>query len=109
MSITLARLKSDLYLKISDSTYDAEIQELIDSIIDQAISYIDNDDYAAASDLTPEIERKLCQQINYEFRRRHDPGLASVTYPNGNINKYDIGEWLDDVKAVLFRYRRFTI
>jgi hypothetical protein len=85
------------------------LQELIDSISDQAIEYMDNADITAVADFTDSIERKLCIQIAYEFRRRHDAGLSSVTYPDGSVSKYDIGEWLPDVKKVLFRYKRITM
>jgi hypothetical protein len=109
MAITLSRLKSKLYLDIDNDTYDNDIQELINSISAQAISYMANDDIASVSDFTEEIERKLCIQINYEFRRRHDPGLSSVTFPNGNVNKYDTHEWLPDVKRVLLRHKPLSI
>jgi hypothetical protein len=109
MAITLSRLKSKLYLDIDNDTYDSEIQELIDSISAQAISCMANEDITSETDFTEEIERKLCIQINYEFRRRHDAGLSSVTFPNGNINKYETNEWLPDVKKVLLRHKPLSI
>jgi len=55
------------------------------------------------------FRRKIVKQTNYEFRRRNDAGLSSVTFPNGTINKYQIDEWLPDVKAELDRRRRLVI
>jgi len=109
MAITLSRLKSKLYLDIDNDTYDNDILELINSMTVQAISYMNNDEIKSKDDFTEEIERKLCIQINYEFRRRHDPGLSSVTFPNGNVNKYDTHEWLPDVKKVLLRHKPLSI
>lgn len=107
--ITLARIKSKLYTDIDNNAYDTELQELIPAINSAAIEYMENPDITTPLDFTSTIERKLCIQIAYEFRRRHDAGLSSVTYPDGSVNKYDIGEWLPDVKKVLFRYRRITM
>lgn len=52
------------------------------------------------------LRSKLIKQMGYEFRRRKDPGLSSVSYPNGGVSKYSIDEWLNDVKAVLDKYKR---
>jgi hypothetical protein len=54
------------------------------------------------------LKRKLIRQVAYEFRRRKDLGLMSVTYPDGTINKFEIGEWLPDVEQVLHRFERFA-
>lgn len=51
----------------------------------------------------------MVKQAAFEFRRRKDPGLSATTYPDGTIQKFDTGEWLPDVKAVLDGKRRFYI
>jgi len=109
MAITLARVKSKLYTNIDSADYDTELQELITAINAAAIEYMDNTDIDTPLDFTPAIERKLCIQISYEFRRRHDAGLSSVSYPDGSVSKYEVGEWLPDVKKVLLRKRVITI
>jgi len=109
MAITLARVKSKLYTNIDSADYDTELQELITAINAAAIEYMDNTDIVTAADFTPAIERKLCIQISYEFRRRHDAGLSSVSYPDGSVSKYEVGEWLPDVKKTLLRKRVITI
>ncbi len=59
--------------------------------------------------LPKDLKRKLLKQLSYEFRRRKDPGLAAVTFPDGTINKFFIDEWLPDVEEVLNRYRRIIL
>jgi hypothetical protein len=60
---------------------------------------------AAPSDL----RFKVIKQASYEFRRRKDPGLSGVRYPDGSVSKYEISEWLPDVEEVLNRYRRILL
>jgi hypothetical protein len=62
----------------------------------------------SASDYVPipaDLEGAICQQVVYEWRRRNDPGLSSVSLPDGTINKMQVGEWLESVKSTLNRYR----
>lgn len=61
-----------------------------------------NEDYVA---IPADLEGAVCQQVVYEWRRRNDPGLSSVSLPDGTINKMQVGEWLESVKATLNRYR----
>jgi hypothetical protein len=60
-------------------------------------------------DYPPALRRKLLKQVSYEFRRRNDPGLSSVSAPDGSVQKFDIGEWLKDVEAELERRRRIFL
>jgi len=110
--ITLAVLKGELYLDIKNTVteYDASINRLIDGVIAQALSYLNNEDITEAADFGADIERALCLQINYEWRRRRkEVGLASASYPDGRVDKYEIGEWLESVEKVLERYRHIEL
>lgn len=63
-----------------------------------------------AEDLIPKaLRNKLLKQVSYEFRRRSDPGLSAVAYPDGTVQKFAIGEWLPDVEAELNRRRRISL
>lgn len=52
-----------------------------------------------------DLEMAVRTQTAYEFRRRKDIGLESVAFPDGSIQKRSTGEWLQEVKDVLNRYR----
>ena len=52
-----------------------------------------------------DLEGAICQQAVYEWRRRNDVGIRSVSLPDGTINKMDAGEWLEAVEKTLKRYR----
>lgn len=60
-------------------------------------------------DYPKSLLRKLLKQVSYEFRRRNDPGLSAVSYPDGSVQKFAITEWLPDVEAELLRRRRICL
>lgn len=62
-----------------------------------------------ATSFPKDLRRKLIKQIVYEFRRRNDPGLQTVQFPDGSISKFSMDEWLDDVRSVLDRFREIEI
>jgi len=53
-----------------------------------------------------DLQQAGCTQVAYEYRRRNDPGLQAVSFPDGSIQKMDVGEFLSSVKNTLLRYRR---
>jgi len=52
-----------------------------------------------------DLEMAARTQVAYDFNRRKDVGLESVSFPDGSIQKVNSGEFLPSVKAVLDRYR----
>ncbi|MCK9597692.1 MAG: hypothetical protein M0R06_01550 [Sphaerochaeta sp.] len=63
----------------------------------------------SSSSLPSDIKRALIVQTAYRWRRRKDPGLTAVSFPDGSINKYTQDEWLPSVKQVLGRYGRLFL
>ncbi|MBI4764667.1 MAG: hypothetical protein HY787_08685 [Deltaproteobacteria bacterium] len=53
-----------------------------------------------------DLQQAVCTQVAYEYRRRNDPGLQAVAFPDGSIQKMDVGEFLGAVRNTLLRYRR---
>ena len=99
---TLALIKSPLYLNITATTYDTDLTQLIRDVTARMIDYLDNDDIDV-TDQGAVLSRACAVQVSYEWRRRNDPGLSSVTYPDGSVNKFTMDEWLPEVKAMLDR------
>lgn len=60
---------------------------------------------AGYTPIPSDLEGAICQQVVYEWRRRNDVGIRSVSLPDGTINKMDVGEWLESVEKTLKRYR----
>ena len=59
----------------------------------------------AANGVPDDLEMAARTQVAYDFNRRKDVGLESVSFPDGSIQKVSSGEFLPSVKAVLNRYR----
>ena len=103
-------LKSSLYLALSDTNTlrDAALLSLIEAVTDAMFEYIDDPDYDITSP-SLSIQRACAKQCTYEYRRRNDLGLSSVTFKDGNVNKYEVNELLPEVKTVLYRKKKLYI
>lgn len=60
--------------------------------------------YEAAA-IPADLEMAIRNQVAYDFKRRKDIGLESISFPDGSIQKVNSGEFLPSVKSVLDRYR----
>jgi len=107
--ITLALMKSKAFLNISDNNQDTEIQVYIDGIIESAVDELDNEDITNAATLPSVLQLWLCKQINFEYRRKADPGLSSIAFPDGSVSKFTVEQWLPSVKRVLDRQKTFYV
>lgn len=104
VKMILAVLKTEPYLNITDSSRDNELQNLIDSVIQEAIDYLDNETIVDIDSIPSSLERKLYKQCSYEWRRKNDLGLTAQVFPDGTVNKLTTFEWLSDVKDALDRH-----
>jgi hypothetical protein len=59
----------------------------------------------AADTVPDDLEMAVRSQVAYDFKRRRDIGLESVSFPDGSIQKMSSGEFLQSVRQVLDRYR----
>ncbi len=66
---------------------------------------VGQDPPAGYAPIPADLEGVICRQVAYEWRRRNDTGIRSVSLPDGTINKMDVGEWLEPVEKTLRRYR----
>ena len=108
-NITLDKLKNSLNLGKTDNTEDTELTSLITYIVNEAVEYLDRSTITGQSNMPAALERKLLKQMCYEWRRRKDPGLSSQVFPDGSVNKWEMNEWLPEVKVALDRNYKITI
>jgi len=110
VSITVAALKSNYIQKLNSVTdYDAVLTSIIDDVIALAVDYLDDEDITNAATMPSVLTRPLMKQCAYEFNRRQDLGLVSVTAPDGTLTKMEVDEWLSDTKAALDRHRYYAL
>lgn len=109
VTITVAIMKGAAYLDLDHANLDAAIQIYIDGVVNSAIDFLDDEDIISAATLPEALEVPLCKQINKEVRRRADPGLTSVSFPDGSINKISSDEWIPSVKKALIRHKDISI
>jgi len=107
--VDVTALKSKMYADISVSTYDTLLSDLGQQITDRMLSFMNSPTWFSATSPAPELVRAALMQANYEWRRRNDPGLNSVQYHDGSIQKYTTEEFLPEVKAVLERNRNYQL
>ena len=60
------------------------------------------DDYVP---IPADLEQAICQQVAYDFLRKRDLGIKSVSFPDGSIQKNDVGNFLPKVQEALGHYR----
>lgn len=111
----LTVLKSEQYCDIKDTDDEEEITKrddllnlLGEMITAQMIDYLDNTDIDPY-DPPLVLRRAALKQTTYEFKQKRTPGLQSVQYTDGSTQKYQIDEWLLDVKKILERHIKITI
>ena len=56
-------------------------------------------------DVPDDLKRACYMQVAFEFRRRRDLGLLSITTPDGSISKESAASLLPEVKNVLDSYK----
>jgi len=101
----LTMLKSESFLDKSVTSDDDDLTIMLVMMIDRVRAYCDDEDldYTKIS-----LQNAIVKQCTYEWRRKKDLGLSSVTFPDGSINKFSEGEYLPEVLSVIDRYRIFT-
>lgn len=103
----VAVLKGELYLKIEGTSYDTELIALGEQITARMISVLNTTLYTESP--PAEMVRACLMQCNFEWRQRHTPGLQSVQFQDGSVNKYQTTQFLTEVQAVLDRNKYYTI
>lgn len=110
VTISVTKIKARLLPELVATTEDdATIEDLIDQVTSQVVTYLDRDTVTGRGSIPNACEWPMMKQIAYEYRRRLDPGLSSVTFPDGSVNKYGDGEFLEGFQDQLDRLGSFHI
>jgi len=110
VTITTALVKQMLLPELAGvSDDDAVISEIIDNVTAQVVSYFDDSMITGRATIPSDCEWPMMKQIAYEYRRRKDPGLSSVSFPDGTVNKFSDGEFIEGFTEVLDRTRKIHI
>ena len=111
---TLAAVKQYLE-EITTSAIDPFLTVLIDEVTEAMITKIDDaTNYPASigiSDVPLSLQNACAKQVAFEYRRRKDMGLTSVTYHSGGVTKESQShkEFLPAVLDVIDRYRHYSL
>lgn len=106
MTFTLSNLKSVSFLNIPTKDTDVALQSIMDGILDQVLNFMENSDITVDTiNQFPDVCRALLKQCAFEWKRRDSLGLASVSFPDGSINRYDIDEFLPETEKIFDRWR----
>lgn len=106
---TLGRLKSKEFLNLSTDEFDLDLKQIIDSVSNIIETELDLDTAYTIETIPAGLERAVAKQCVYEFRRRNDIGVSSVTFPDGSINKNQIDFLLKDVLMVVKKFKSMEL
>ena len=111
MDLNITSLKGPDFLNILDNSVDDALEDLLAGVVGSVLSYLDNEDIVDTIDLAAhdDITRAILKQAAYEWRRRTDRGMSSVSFPDGSVQKWNADEFLDEVLAVLDRRRTIAL
>ena len=105
-----ATLKSANYCSLKDTVNDAELFLRAKAVTARMIRYLNSPDWVDNTNPPGDLQEACLTQVTYEYKQRETPGLSSVTFKDGTINKFAVnGMWLPQVKQVLDQYRRITL
>ena len=101
--------------EITSTTVDGFLTVLIDEVTASIIAKIDDSTNfpatMALSDVPLDLQNACAKQVAFEYRRRKDMGLTSVTYHSGGVTKESQShkELLPAVADVVYRYKKYAL
>jgi hypothetical protein len=105
-----ATLKSASYCNVRGTEFDAGLTIRAQSVTTRMIRWINGAEDVDNDDPPADLVEACLMQVTYEHKQRETPGLTSVTFKDGNVNKNELKDgWLPKVYDILRHYRRITI
>ena len=106
--VTLTKVKSATYLDFTLSTYDTELQTLIDDVSQRAVQYMDRATAYTIATVPADVSDALCTQIAFNWKHRETPGQTSHQYENGSAEINSDG-FIPATKQVIDLHREFNL
>jgi hypothetical protein len=105
-----ATLKSASYCNLRGAEFDPGLTIRAQSVTTRMIRWLNSPEWIDNDDPPADLVEACLMQVTYEHKQRETPGLTSVSYKDGSINKNELKNgWLPKVYEVLEQYRRRTL
>jgi hypothetical protein len=105
-----ATLKSASYCNIKGTEFDAGLNIRAQSVTARMQRWLSGATWVANATPPADLVEACLMQVTYEHKQRETPGLTSVSFKDGSINKNELKDgWLPKVHDVLSRYRRHVL
>jgi hypothetical protein len=105
-----ATLKSASYCNLRTTEFDAGLTVRAQAVTARMQRRLNSPTWVTNATPPADLVEACLMQVTYEHKQRETPGLTSVTFKDGSINKNDLKEgWLPKVFEVLESYRKITL
>ena len=106
--VTLAKVKSATYLDFSLSTWDTELQTLIDDVSQRAVQHMDRATAYTLTTVPADVSDAICTQVAFAWRHKDTPGQTSHQYEDGS-SEINNDAFIPSVKQVIDLHREFNL
>ena len=103
-------LKSKSFCNINGTDFDAGLTLRAQAVTARMIKKLNGATWVDSDDPPVDLIEACIMQVTYEHKQRETPGLTSVSFKDGSVNKNELKDgWLPKVFECLERYRRITL
>lgn len=105
-----ATLKSASYCNLRGNEFDSALTIRAQAVTKRMQRRLNSPTWVTNATPPADLVEACLMQVTYEHKQRETPGLSTVSFKDGTINKNDLKDgWLPKVFDVLESYRRITL